>query len=303
MRKLLTTVLFLLPAAALAAAPTTPTPAVSVTVPAISVTVPAVHVTVPAVHVKVPEVKVKVPAEPENPGLTSVMSTTIPAAGLNDLDLTVRVGALKVTAADTDTIKVKVQAQQGGGAHFIFAWSSGTSSAALPANLHLIAHRDGKTLTLCLATDSCNETNVNIEGMGGWKASWQIVVPKRFHVRVRGGVLDAHVRGVAGGLDLKLGVGKLSAYLPDGPVSAKMGVGKIAVSVASPDYGEVHLATGVGDTSFSVRGKKITDGFKREFTSSTQDTTGSGKTDYDLKIGTGAITLQLGVKDAGSTHD
>lgn len=313
MRKLLASILFLLPAAAMAAKPAPAAPAVSVSVPAISIIVPsisvkvpatpAVSVTVPAVSVTVPSVSVKVPAVPVAPAKSShasIVTTTIPAAGLDALDLTARVGSLRITAGDTDKVKINVQAEQGGGGHFIFTWTTGPGSGGPPANLHLVAHRDGKTLTLCLATDSCEGSNTDVETIGGWKADWQIVVPRRFHVTVKGGVLDAHVRGTAGGLDMMIGVGKLSAYVPVGPVSAKIGVGKLEVAVASPEYGSVHLATGVGDASFTVAGKKITAGLHREFTSSSQETTGSGKVSYDLKAGTGSVKLALGAPRSAS---
>lgn len=317
MRKLLLATLFLLPAAAPGATAAAPAvsvhvpaisvkvpaiavkvPAVSIAVPAISVTVPAVSVNVPAVSVTVPPVSVKLPAA-ATAGVPRLVSTAIPATGLKSLELTVRVGALRIIAADTDSIKVKVQVVRGDQGHFIFTWSSGSGSGSLPAALHLVARRDGTTLRLCLAPETCENSNADVNGLGGWKANWEIVVPKRFHVTLNGGVLDAHVRGIAGGLDSEIGVGNLHASLPNGPVSAKLGVGKVDVAVTSPDYGPVDLATGVGAASFSVEGTKITSGFHREFTSSNQQTNGTGTTAYDIKTGTGAITLRLGVKNAG----
>lgn len=295
MRKLLISALFLVPVPAFAAAPPPAPPPPAPAPPAVSVTVPAISVTVPPVSVKVPAI----PATSATP---RQITTSVPAAGLQKLALTVRVGALHITSADTDSIKIKVRVEQGGQGHFIFTWTSGTGNTGPPASLHLVAHRSGDTLTLCLSADSCEDNGTTVEGMGGWQAQWELVVPRRFHVTVNGGVLDTHVRGIAGGLDINIGVGKLSAFLPRGPVSAKIGVGKLDVAVASSDYGPVHLATGVGDARFTVGGKKITSGYQHEFTSSSQDTTGNGKTAYDLKAGTGAIVLALGAKSPGSAN-
>jgi len=210
-----------------------------------------------------------------------------------------------IRTADTDRIQVKVHATSGGEGHFIFHWTTGTSSGAaeaggLPKDLHLVAQRNGETLALCLTGDAsrheCN--NSGVEG-SGWKANWELVVPARLHLELHGGVISGTVRGVAGGVTAHVGVGKLQLALPRGPVTARVGVGKLEVRVASADYGSVHLTAGVGNTHFQVGDRTIKAGYRHEFTSSGQETTGPGTTTYDLKAGTGEVTLHLGVSNSG----
>ncbi len=308
MRKLFLSALFLLPAGAIAAEPSTAPPAVSVTVPAIHVTVPTIHVKVTATSSAATQSEITESAVPEAEGTVAgpahLVTASVPARGTKSLHLTVRVGSLRVTTGNTNTVKVRVQAVEGSSGHFIFTWRTHTGKPELPANLRLLMHRSGNTLQLCLGTDSCSGSETHVESVNGWAAHWDVVVPKRFHVKVDAGVVDARILGIRGGLDANIGVGKLEATLPSGPVSAKIGVGKLDVAVASPDYGAVDLATGVGDASFWVKGRKITDGFHREFTSSSQHTAGKGTTSYELKAGTGHVVLRLGTtRSAGASDD
>lgn len=295
MRKLLASTLFLLPAAALAAPAA---PDVSVTSPAVTMTV-----TVPAMTVHVRRV------DSSGTGAALALSGTVPVpAKVSNLNLQLRVGQLHVSTADTDHLQVKVRAIQGGPqGHFIFQWTTGKSSGSqevggLPKSLHLVTERDGDTVTLCVRAEKGAQTcrDSGTETINGWKADWQLVVPTRMHLALDGGVINGKIRGVAGGVKANVGVGSLDLVLPNGPVTARVGVGKLDVRVKSRDYGHVHLATGVGDTSFHVGGRRIKAGYHHEFTSSNQETTGAGNTDYDLKAGTGHVSLKLGAGAGGN---
>lgn len=301
MRKLLASTLFLLPAAALAAPPAPGTPAA----PTVSVTTPASTLTVhvPSITVKVHQV------DSGSTGAAFALSGTVAVpAKVSNLDLQLRVGQLHVRTADTDHIQVKVRAVQGGPeGHFIFQWTTGKSNGSqeaggLPKDLHLVTEHHGDTVTLCVRAEkgaqACRHSGA--ESINGWKADWQLVVPARMHLALDGGVISGKIRGVAGGVKANVGVGSLDLVLPNGPVTARVGVGKLDVRVKSREYGQVHLATGVGDTSFHVGGRRIKAGYHHEFTSSNQDTTGSGSTDYDLKAGTGHVSLKLGAGAGGN---
>ncbi|MGH8273672.1 MAG: hypothetical protein ACRES9_05365 [Gammaproteobacteria bacterium] len=252
-------------------------------------------------------------------------AATVPAAGLKKVKLDVSVGAAKITTGDTNAVKVRVRAERGNNAHFIFKWTSGNESAnGLPADLHLVTRREGATLVLCLASAqehncaaaarsatsaqhaaSSSSNSVVVTPFGsfdnngnhhGWKTDWTLVIPARLALRLKLGVGDATVSGIAGGLDAEIGVGHLDARLPQGPAKANVGVGHIEAAIGSSDYGPVDLSAGVGHVGFEVNGEEISKGVQKHFTSASQKVSGTGKTAYTLESGVGHVELKLGVK-------
>ena len=264
--------------------------------------------------------------------VTRTFSKTIPAAGLTGMKLTARVGTIHITTANTDTVSVKAVAEAGNHMHFIFDWTTGSSSTTkLPADLHLVTRREGTQLVVSLATSASpattsaspagstaspattsaspagstaseNDTTsynitINIGSNSGWKTDWTLVLPARLALDLTLGVGKAKVTGIKGGLRVRIGVGKLHAQLPQGPVNADVGVGNIKTFIATADYGKVKLAAGVGGVKFSVGGHPNDTGYEKQFTAADQHVTGGGKTAYTLKAGVGHVDLALGVKN------
>lgn len=233
-------------------------------------------------------------------------TANVPAAGIDSVKLTFGVGDVSVTTGRTDTIRIKVSAEAGGpGGHFIFHWTTGpgTSGAAIPTDLHLVAERQGSELDVHLAGGTKDEGGpIVISPLGttggdhGWKGHWTLVLPARLALSLKGGVGSVKVSGLAGGLTAKMGVGSISAALANGPVDASVGVGKIAADVATAAYGDVTLTTGVGDVAFTVAGRKVSDGYEHHITSATQHASGTGSAAYRLEAGTGHVELNLGYK-------
>lgn len=243
-------------------------------------------------------------------GALPTFTAQAPATGVTAVDLTVGVGDVSVSAGKADTVKVTVAAEPGGGGHFIFNWTTGTSSGGIPADLHLVVKRRGTDLVVRLAGAGGNDSGpvvVNpmgtIGGGASWKGHWTLVLPARLAMTLKGGVGKFSVSGLAGGLTAKIGVGDLDAALVNGPVDASIGVGKISADVANPDYGDITLTAGVGDVTFTVKGKKVDTGYQHHFTSATQHAQGAGTTSYRLEAGTGHVELNLGVKGALQTND
>lgn len=229
-------------------------------------------------------------------------TATAPATGLTAVELTVGVGDVSVSAGKADTVKITVTAEPGGSGHFIFNWTTGTSSGPIPADLHLVTERQGTRLVVRLVGgNGAGGGPVIVSPMGtmgdhNWKGHWSLVVPPRLALSLKGGVGKFSISGIAGGLTAKVGVGDVEAALVSGPVDASIGVGKISADVASPEYGDVTLTTGVGDVSFTVNGSKVDSGYEHHFTSATQHAQGTGTTAYRLEAGTGHVELNLGVK-------
>ncbi|MGH8427583.1 MAG: hypothetical protein ACRES7_06335 [Gammaproteobacteria bacterium] len=259
----------------------------------------------------------------DNANTTRTFSQKLSAAGLDGVKLTVNVGDVRVTTADTDTVSITAQAQPGGNGHFIFDWTTGPSANAVPADLQLVAERQGTQLVVRLASaagsaSSAATVNPAASASGkhimtftlggkmtftdggdesGWKADWTLVLPRRLALDLKTGVGSVEINGIAGGLKANIGVGKLSAQLPQGPLNAKVGVGNISAAIASADYSAVDLSAGVGDVGFTVNGHKNSTNYEHQFTAASQHLDGSGTTAYTLKAGVGHVTLDLGSKD------
>ncbi len=249
--------------------------------------------------------------------MTRTFSKTIPAVGLTGVKLTAQVGTIRVVTANTDTVSIKAVAESGSHMHFIFDWTTGSSTTRIPTDLHLVTRREGTRLIVSLATSaspattsaspagstaSGNDTtsynfNINIGSNSGWKADWTVVLPARLALDLTIGVGKAKVTGVKGGLQAQIGVGKLHAQLPQGPVNATVGVGKIKIFITNANYGKVKLTAGVGDVKFGVGGHPNDSGYEKHFTAADQQVNGRGKTAYTLKAGVGHVDLELGVKN------
>lgn len=241
-------------------------------------------------------------------GPTRSFATEVPATGLARVKLVVGVGSVDVKAGPVDAVKVTVTALPGNHGHFIFNWSTGTSAGAIPADLHLVTEREGKTLVIRLAgADGSSSGHAIVigpfgteSGNNGWKGDWTVVLPARLALALEGGVGSFRIRGVAGGVNAKIGVGSLDATLPNGPATIDNGVGRVKLDVASAAYGTVDLTAGVGDVAFTVNGRTNRTGYEHRFVASTQQVTGSGHTNYTLKVGTGHVVLNLGVNGAAA---
>ncbi|MGH8160571.1 MAG: hypothetical protein ACRESR_00175 [Gammaproteobacteria bacterium] len=254
-------------------------------------------------------------------------AATVPAAALTRVRINALVGDVHVRVGAANAVRVRLHAEPGNHAHFIFDWTYGRSASALPASLHLVSRRAGGVLLLCLASRHANGCRVNVNapsaktknggssgghttvvspfgnvvvnGNGshtGWKANWTVTLPARLALKLDLAVGDGEIKGVGGGVNAQIGVGHLNAELPRGPVSANVGVGHIEAEVGSADYGPVNLTSGVGHVEFDVNGVRITSGFEHHVTASSQKLTGSGTTAYTLQSGVGHVTLKLGVK-------
>ena len=255
---------------------------------------------------------------------TKTFSYAVPADGLQTIKLQVKVGQISVNTVPGNKVSITTSATAGESMHFIFDWTNGKAAGKLPAGLHLATNREGDTLLVSLEaggngsdgqsthTNTITENpvtgsvdmNVDSHSNPGWKSDWHVTLPARLAMHLVVGVGKATVNGIGGGLDAKIGVGKLDTWLPRGPLKANVGVGDIKAYVRGAGYRNVDLAAGVGHVEFYVKGQLDTTGLEQHWTASSQKLQGSGKTDYTLKAGVGHVRLKLGAKQMeASTND
>lgn len=246
---------------------------------------------------------------------TKTFSYAVTADGLNTVRLQVKVGKISVNTTPGNKVSITTSATAGESMHFIFDWTNGKAAGKLPSGLHLATHRDGDTLVVSLEsnaksaggrsshTNTITENpvtgsvdNINIDGHSspGWKSDWRVTLPTHLAMHLVVGVGKATVDGIGGGLDAKIGVGKLDTWLPRGPLKADVGVGDIKAYVRDTAYHNVNLSAGVGHVEFYVKGQLNTTGSEQHWTASSQKLEGNGTADYTLKAGVGHVRLKLG---------
>jgi hypothetical protein len=122
----------------------------------------------------------------------------------------------------------------------------------------------------------------------GLDETWILDVPARLAADLDLAVGAISVRGLAGGLRLKVNVGDIEADVPEGSIVAETNVGDIRVTSATSSYGAVDLEANVGDTDLNLPGGRV------------RHRTAPGPGDSTSIEGTGRdrIRLQTNVGDA-----
>ncbi len=256
------------------------------------------------------------------PGTLPTLTKTLPASGIDQIKLLLSTGKVRVLPSTDHTIRLRAKIHSGKTLHFIFDWRIGGPGKRPPRDLAIRTRRGGHTLviglntrnqtmqlpapnsssaatpatsesgsTITIETNAISKTDINVTG---WSAQWTLWLPPRMAFSLIGGVGEVQVQGLYGGLKVKLGVGRLKAELPRGPVTAELGTGQIRVRIAASDYGNIHLASGIGNVQLQVDGKRIRKGYKRNITAATQKLRGDAKTAYKLQAGIGNVILSLG---------
>lgn len=263
---------------------------------------------------------------------TAEASTTqlAPTLHLNTTDVGLKkvklvVGSANVTVMGTSGHKIRVTARPSSQwkRTFIFTWHYRKRRHEL-ASLrrdHIQTSRTGSTLIIRMGNHASNASShpqpnqgpnpqasatsashnvVTIEpfritiGAGsGTATKWIVLLPKDLAFSIEGGTGTVSISGLRGGIHIEFGVGDVSANLPTGPVHAALGTGKLQVTISKKEYHKVHLAAGIGGVALYVSGRKIMKGVVRHITSTVQNVTGRGNSDYSLSVGVGRISLAL----------
>lgn len=163
-----------------------------------------------------------------------LIERTVPAAKVRELAVRGHVGNIEISTGRTDDVVLRLRLKPKEYSSWLFTRRSGD-----PERAELRSETRGDTLAFDLAYDGDRD---------GLEEHWSFEVPARLAARLNLSVGDINVRGLSGGLELKVNVGDIVADIPEGSVDAKVNVGDIKVTTATNSYDRVRLEANVGGT-------------------------------------------------------
>lgn len=163
-----------------------------------------------------------------------LIERTVPAKGVRELAVKGHVGKIEISATNSDNVllRLRLRAKEYGG--WLFSRRKGD-----PERAELRHEMRGDVLAFDLRYDGDRD---------GLEEQWDFQVPARLAARLQLSVGDMDVRGLAGGLTLKVNVGDIRADIPEGSVTADVNVGDIQVITATRSLDRVRLDANVGGT-------------------------------------------------------
>jgi hypothetical protein len=171
---------------------------------------------------------------------------TFPAAKLQSLRVDAHVGDIELTAGADDKVvlKLRIEAKQKSSGLFRRErWGD-------PNAVELVAEESGDMLRLDLREKES-------DGRDDLFESWTISAPARLAVRLRVQVGKIDVVGIAGGSELRVGVGDINARLAGGSIEAQTSVGSMQVETTSASVGDVDVSANVGDISVELADGRV----------------------------------------------
>ncbi len=162
-----------------------------------------------------------------------IIERTVPAAKARELVLKANVGDVRVVTGGTDDVVLRLRVKAKEYRSWLLASRRGD-----PSQAELVTETAGDSLRLELRYPGDRD---------GIEEDWSLEVPARLAARITLGVGKLHVRGIAGGVNLKVNVGEIDAEVAGGDIEAEVNVGDIRVTTASGSYGSVRLDANVGD--------------------------------------------------------
>jgi len=163
-----------------------------------------------------------------------VIERAIPAGKIRELAVKGHVGEINIVTGNSDNVvlRLRLKPKEYGG--WLFGRSKGD-----PERAELRSETRGDSLAFDLRYDGDRD---------GLEENWSFEVPARLAARIHFSVGDINIRGLTGGLDLKLNVGDIIVEIPEGSVNAEVNVGDIRVNTATGSYGSIRLEANVGGT-------------------------------------------------------
>lgn len=162
-----------------------------------------------------------------------IIERTVPAAKARELVLKANVGDVRVVTGGTDDVVLRLRVK----AKEYRSWLL-SSRKGDPSQAELVAETEGDALRFELRYPADRD---------GIEEDWSLEVPARLAARITLGVGNLHVRGIAGGVQLKVNVGEIEAEVPGGNIEAEVNVGDIRATTASSSYERIRLDANVGD--------------------------------------------------------
>jgi hypothetical protein len=168
------------------------------------------------------------------------------ATELKALRLDARVGQVRVTAHDADTVTwtLELEAKRDG------FFSSKRDAREAIAKARIEAETSGTRLILGVRFPAGTDED-DIE------EHWTVNVPVRFSADVDMAVGQLNIEGIAGGVDADLAVGEIDIRVPSGRVRADTSVGEIQIENGTKSPGDIELEANVGDVSLDLDGYRV----------------------------------------------
>jgi len=208
-----------------------------------------------------------------------VIERTIPAAKVRELAVKGHVGKIEVstTAGDNVVLRLRLKAKEHGG--WLFSRRRGD-----PDRAELRHDTRGETLAFDIRYDGDRD---------GIEEEWDFRVPARLAARLHLSVGDIDVRGLSGGLELKVNVGDIRADIPEGSVTADVNVGDIRIVTASRSLDRARLEANVGGTRIEGADSGVVRRSRRYGPGDSASFDGNGRDRIRLEVNVGEASLRI----------
>ena len=206
-----------------------------------------------------------------------VLDRSIPAAGLERIEIEAGVGDVRVEVGEDDSIHVEVTLEPRRGGLF----SSIRTAEREVQEATLEVETAGSALQLRVGTNADERR---------FEERWTVAMPARLALQLELGVGDVEVRGLAGGITLEAGVGDVVVDTESGDLDLEVGVGDLSVRAPAAAYASVRCAAGVGEARIRVQGEALGGG---GFVGSSASWTGSGSHHLKAELGVGDASVTL----------
>jgi len=208
-----------------------------------------------------------------------LIERTVPASGIQELAVRAHVGKIDIRTTTADQVVLRLRIKSKSYRSWLF-----TSREGDPDRAELRSETRGATLAFDLRYDGDPD---------GLEEHWEFQVPARLAARLNLSVGDIDVRGLSGGLTLKLNVGDITADISAGDVTADVNVGSIKVSTATNSYGLVRLEANVGGTRIDGAGSARIRRSRRFGPGDSASLDGDGHDRIRLEVNVGDASLHL----------
>ncbi|MGH8306711.1 MAG: hypothetical protein ACRER0_00405 [Gammaproteobacteria bacterium] len=210
------------------------------------------------------------------------VETVLPAAGVSVLDVTANIGKVSITPSSDVKVHVSVSLLSSSSFFGLFT-NTDSVNAARGASLNHTLDKGTLKLGMQYPADS-DDSGVN--------EHWTIALPAGVHVSSHLSIGEIDVKGISGGVDANLNVGKVLLDVPGGPLKITANVGKIQATVHSLNYSDVTLSANVGKTALTVDGVSVGD-HQKAGAGDTLSFKGGGKDTINLQVNTGKVDVAL----------
>lgn len=208
-----------------------------------------------------------------------VIERTLSAAGVRELAVKGHVGKIEISTAHSENVvlRLRLRAKEYGG--WLFSRRKGD-----PQRAELRHETRGDVLAFDLRYDGDRD---------GLEEQWDFQLPARLAARLHLSVGDIDVRGLAGGLTLKVNVGDIRADIPEGSVTAEVNVGDIQVITASRSLDRVRLEANVGGTRIDGPGSSAVRRRRGYGPGDSAALDGDGRDRIRLEVNVGDASLRI----------